>query len=157
MLPGTEKRIERKNRHLLEVGRALMFIMGVTKHFWCDVVLTAAYLINGMSLRVLNFKTPLDTLRTVYPLSKIFCSFPPPVLNCVAFFHLHSQNRGKLDPRAFRCVFLGYSPIEKGYKCYYPPTRKFFVSIDVIFFDNTVFFTKVPFQRREKLIKIHFG
>ncbi|RVW47126.1 Retrovirus-related Pol polyprotein from transposon RE1 [Vitis vinifera] len=42
---------ERKNRHLLEVARSLMFSMNVPKLFWGQAVLTAAYLINRMSSR----------------------------------------------------------------------------------------------------------
>ncbi|RVW56778.1 Retrovirus-related Pol polyprotein from transposon TNT 1-94 [Vitis vinifera] len=42
---------ERKNRHLLEVARSLMFSMNVPKLFWGQAVLTAAYLINRMPSR----------------------------------------------------------------------------------------------------------
>ena len=28
---------------------------------------------------------------------------------------------------------MGYSSTQKGYKCYHPPTKRFFDSIDVIF------------------------
>ncbi|RVW59858.1 Retrovirus-related Pol polyprotein from transposon RE1 [Vitis vinifera] len=42
---------ERKNRHLLEVARSLMFSMHVPKLFWGQAVLTAAYLINRMPSR----------------------------------------------------------------------------------------------------------
>ncbi|KAK8926084.1 hypothetical protein KSP39_PZI018064 [Platanthera zijinensis] len=52
---------ERKNRHLLEVARCLLH-MQLPKYYWGDDVLTAAYLINRMPTRVLDFKTPLTTL-----------------------------------------------------------------------------------------------
>ncbi|RVW55235.1 Retrovirus-related Pol polyprotein from transposon TNT 1-94 [Vitis vinifera] len=42
---------ERKNRHLLEVARSLMFSMNVPKLFWGQAVLTTAYLINRMPSR----------------------------------------------------------------------------------------------------------
>ncbi|RVW29262.1 Retrovirus-related Pol polyprotein from transposon TNT 1-94, partial [Vitis vinifera] len=42
---------ERKNKHLLEVARSLMFSMNVPKLFWGQAVLTAAYLINRMPSR----------------------------------------------------------------------------------------------------------
>ncbi|RVW46337.1 Retrovirus-related Pol polyprotein from transposon TNT 1-94 [Vitis vinifera] len=45
---------ERKNRHLLEVVRSLMFSMNVPKLFWGQAVLTAAYLINRMPSRSFN-------------------------------------------------------------------------------------------------------
>ena len=45
---------ERKNRHLLETTRALLFQMHVPKHFWADAVSTACFLINRMPSSVLN-------------------------------------------------------------------------------------------------------
>ena len=54
---------ERKNRHLLEVARAIMFSMHVPKYLWGDAILTACYLINRMLTRVLQYITPLACLR----------------------------------------------------------------------------------------------
>ena len=45
---------ERKNRHLLEMARALMFQMKVPKQFWADAVSTACFLINRMPIVVLK-------------------------------------------------------------------------------------------------------
>jgi transposase InsO family protein len=42
---------ERKNLHLLEVARSLLFAMNVPKSFWGDAVLTAAYLISECLLK----------------------------------------------------------------------------------------------------------
>jgi hypothetical protein len=53
---------ERKNRHLLEVARSLMFTMNVPKFLWGEAVKTAAYLINRMPSRVLRYKTPIECL-----------------------------------------------------------------------------------------------
>ena len=53
---------ERKNRHLLEVARSLLFTSNVPKCFWGDAILTACYLINRMPSRVLNYQTPLNCL-----------------------------------------------------------------------------------------------
>ena len=36
---------ERKNRHLMEVARSMMFQTNVPKRFWSDAVMTACYLI----------------------------------------------------------------------------------------------------------------
>ena len=62
---------ERKNRHLLETARALLFQMHVLKHFWVDVVSTACFLINRMSSLVLNWATPYHYLFPNDPLFPI--------------------------------------------------------------------------------------
>jgi hypothetical protein len=53
---------ERKNRHLLEVARSLMFTMNVPKFLWREAVMTATYLINRMPSRVLGMKTPYEMI-----------------------------------------------------------------------------------------------
>lgn len=84
-----------------------------------------------MPSRVLKFKTLIDVLFLSLSLS--FFVVPPLVFGCVCFIHLPISARGKLDPRGLMCIFLRYSPTQKGYRCYHPPKRKRFVSMDVTF------------------------
>jgi len=53
---------ERKNRHLLETTRALLFQMKVPKQFWADAVSTACFLINRMPSTVLAGNVPYSVL-----------------------------------------------------------------------------------------------
>lgn len=66
------------------------------------------------------------------------------MFGCVCFVHLQPRTRGKLNPKAVRCVFLSYSITQKGYKCYDPHTRKVYVSMDVNLFESEFFFTSSP-------------
>ena len=59
---------KRKNRHLLEIARTLLFQMNVPKHFWANVVSTACFLINRMPSSVLNWATPYHQLFLNDPL-----------------------------------------------------------------------------------------
>ncbi|CAH9105932.1 unnamed protein product, partial [Cuscuta epithymum] len=137
---------ERKNRHLLEVTRALMFSMNVQKRFWGEALLHAAYLINRMPSKILGYQTPLKTLQTFFPHNKIFTELPHKVFGCISFVHNHAINRSKLDPRAIKCIFLGVSNTQKGYKCFDVSSGKMFVSMDVTFFENQPFFNKTSLQ-----------
>ncbi|KAI5312619.1 hypothetical protein L3X38_041792 [Prunus dulcis] len=86
-------------------------------------VLAATYLINHTPSRVLDFKTPLDVLCPhTSPVS--VSRLPPKVFGCDAYVHVYFHQRSKLDPCTLRCVFIGYSTTQKGYKCYQPPTQK---------------------------------
>ena len=137
---------ERKNRHLLEVARSLMFSTQVPKHHWGDAILTATYLINRMPSRILNHQTPCQILLKTFPNTHIISNLPLKIFGCSAFVHIYPQNRGKLDPRAIKCIFLGYSPHQKGYKCYSPVTRRYYHTMDVTFFENHPYYTKSDIQ-----------
>lgn len=137
---------ERKNRHLLEVTRSLMLAANVPSQYWGDAVLSATYLINRMPSKVLKFNTPYHTLQSSYPNTHLFTSIPLKIFGSTAFVHNHQPNRSKLDPKSVKCIFLGYSPHQKGYKCYSPSTRKFYYSMDVTFFENQPYYPKVAIQ-----------
>ena len=104
---------ERKNRHLLEVVRALMFTMNVPKYLWGDAILAATYLINRLPSRPINFETPLFVLTKSYSQVSTSNALPLKTFGCTTFVHIHDHNRNKHDPRALKIVFIGYSPTQK--------------------------------------------
>lgn len=141
---------KRKNRHLLEVSRALMFTMNIPKYLWGDTVLTSSYLINRLPSRPLKFNTPLSVLTKHNPQVFKPHDIPLKTFGCTAFVHLHNQVQSKLDPRAVKTVFVGYSPTKKGHRCYCPLTRKVYASYDVIFFEDTPYFSSASIQEENK-------
>jgi hypothetical protein len=86
---------------------------------------------------VLNQESPFSIL---YSECAPF-SLTPCVFGCVAFLHVLDPGRDKLSPRARKCIFLGYSRTQKGYRCYSPESCRYFVSADVTFFESTSFFS----------------
>ncbi|EOY17116.1 Cysteine-rich RLK (RECEPTOR-like protein kinase) 8 [Theobroma cacao] len=137
---------ERKNRHLLETARALMFTTHVPKHFWGEAVLTASYLINRLPSRVLRFKTLLSILLETYPQTRLYTFLSPKVFGCTSFVHNTSPTREKLYPKAIKCIFVGYSPSQKRYKRYCPTTKKMFVSLGVSFLEDQPFYPNPTLQ-----------
>jgi len=65
---------------------------------------------------------------------------PPKVFGCTCFVRDHRPSVGKLDPRAIKCIFVGYSLGQKGYKCWSPSERCLFVSMDVTFRESVPFY-----------------
>ncbi|RVW83021.1 Retrovirus-related Pol polyprotein from transposon RE1 [Vitis vinifera] len=47
----------------------------------------------------------------------------------------------KLSTKATKCIFLGYSRLQKGYRCYSSETHRYFLSVDVTFFKDSPFFS----------------
>ncbi|KAK8962854.1 hypothetical protein KSP40_PGU018853 [Platanthera guangdongensis] len=128
---------ERKNRHLLDVARSLMLQMHVPKPYWNFAVSTACFLINRLPSSILNYATPFSILfpsATAFPL-------PPRVFGSLCYVHRLGPSSDKLDPRAAKHIFVGYSRTQKGYVCYSPATRKISVSADVIFREDQPFFS----------------
>jgi len=128
---------ERKNRHLLEVARSIMFQMNVPKYLWSEAVLTAVYLINRMPSRILGMKSPVELL-----MGRQEFKVPPKVFGCVCFVRDHRPSVGKLDPQAVKCIFVGYSSTQKGYKCWDPIGKRLFVSMDVTFRESEPYYTQ---------------
>ncbi|GMP35916.1 hypothetical protein CsSME_00008192 [Camellia sinensis var. sinensis] len=122
------------------MARCMCFFMNVPRPYWGDAVLTTAHLINRLPTQVLDKQAPLHVLLG----SQSLFSIPPKIFGCVCFVHNHSPSRGKLDPRSLKCVFLGYSPTQKGYKCYHHSSRKWFVSMDITCFESQSYFLSSP-------------
>jgi hypothetical protein len=130
---------ERKNRHILETARALLINAHAPSRYWTDAVTTAVHLLNRLPSKVLGFQTPLQALAKHTPLPSVLM-LPPRVFGCVAYVHLHKNQRTKLDPCARRCLFLGYAFHQKGYRCYDPASNRIYISMDVTFMETESFF-----------------
>ena len=129
---------ERKNQHILETARALLIGSKTPGRHWDDVVVTAVYLMNRMPFKVLDFKTPLQVLSQHVTLPSLLL-IKQRVFRCVAFVHLHKNQRTKLEPCALRCIFLGYGTNKKGYNCYDPNKKRVYVTMDVTFVESDNF------------------
>ena len=128
---------ECKDRHLIETTRTLLLHYHVPFHFWGDVVLTTCYLINRMPSFVLHDQIPHSLLFPDQPLYFL----PPRVFGCTCFVHILTPRQDKLSAKATKCIFLGYSRLQKGYHCYSPQTHRYFISADVTFFEDSPFFS----------------
>lgn len=91
---------ERKNRHILETARALLFGAHVPTWHWPDVVSIAVHLVNCLFSKILNFQTPLQSLSASVSLLTALM-LPPRIFGCVAYVHLPKNKDNKLDPCAF--------------------------------------------------------
>ncbi|WKA11799.1 hypothetical protein VitviT2T_029262 [Vitis vinifera] len=99
-----------------------------------------------MPSRVLKFDTPCQTLSKNFPLNRIIADIPLKVFGCSAYVHLPPHHQSKHDPKSVKCIFIGYSSYQKGYKCYCPSTRKTYNTMDMTFLENVPFYTKTHIQ-----------
>ncbi|RDX80698.1 Copia protein, partial [Mucuna pruriens] len=96
---------ERKNRHLVETARTLLFSTNVLTNNWGKAVLTTCFLINRMSYAFLENQIPHSIL---FPKDKIY-HVPPKVFGCVVINSLQEQsNVCFLDIHVFK---KGTNPI----------------------------------------------
>ena len=128
---------ERKHHQVIDITRTLLIKMHVPSYLWSDALMTATYLQNQLPSAPLGGAIPLHRLL---PTSSFFF-LPPRVFECVAFVQDHSPSLFKLAPRALKGVFVGYSRTQKGYRVYFPDTRRYMTSADVTFHDDSSFFS----------------
>ena len=88
-----------------------------------------------MPSSVLNWATPYHQLFPNNPLFPI----DPKVFRCTCFVRDVHLQVSKLDPKSLKYIFVGYSRVQKGHRCYYPTLQRYFVSTDVAFFKTTPF------------------
>ena len=90
-----------------------------------------------MPSSILHDQIPHSFLFPTQPLYFL----PPRVFGCTCFVHTLTPGQDKLSAKATKCIFLGYSRLQKGYRCYSPDTHRYFLSADVTFFEDSPFFS----------------
>jgi len=129
--PSQNEIAERKHRHVTETGLTLMFHVCVPLPLWVEAFSTAVYLINRLPSQTLAGKTPYELLFGKYPDYTMLCTF-----GCLCFPYLLDYAPNKLSSKSAPCVFLGYSPLHKGFRYFDCKTKRLYVSHHVQFYET---------------------
>ena len=119
---------ERLNRTLVEMVRSMLADSQLPKSFWAEALATATYLRNRSPTIAVKGKTPYEAICGEKPKVRHLRVF-----GCTAYSHIPKDERQKLDAKARKCIFLGYSSNRKGYRLYDQSSRKVIHSRDVKF------------------------
>lgn len=129
---------ERRHRHIVETGRALLHHSNLPPQFWSFAFQTAVYLINRLPTPNLNMQSPFQLLFKNTPNYHHLHAF-----GCLCFPWLKPYTTNKLQPRSHPCIFLGYSNSQYAYICLEPKTNKLYVSRHVTFVENQFPYTNL--------------
>lgn len=119
--------IERKHRHITDMGLSMLAAASLPVKFWVEAFITATHIINVLPSIVLKGQTPYELLLKTKPDYTKFRSF-----GCACYPLMRPYNKHKLDFRSACCLFLGYSLHNKGYICL-SSSGKTFISRHVVF------------------------
>lgn len=117
---------ERKNRTLIEKAKSMLSASKLPNVFWAEAVLTAAYISNLSPTYAVAYKNPHEAWFGTKPSVNHLRVF-----GCVAYTQIPAQKLQKLDKKAEKGVFVGYSQEAKAYRIYIPTSRKIVISRDV--------------------------
>lgn len=102
---------------------------------WCSFN-NILYLISRTPTKILDYKSPFEVLFGLAPDYSFLKTFGVVCYPCLS----HSR-ADKLSPKSVRCIFIGYSILHKGYKCYNPTTKKLHISRNIMFDESQFYFT----------------
>ena len=145
---------ERKIGDIMDKFRTLTEQSQLPKTLWSLSVMTYVHLINRLPTNTVKMKSPIEVLEQLFPKARLNNNLTPRVFGCVSYVHLHGPSVDKFSVNALKCVFIGYSNTQKGYKCYYPPTRKIVITKDVTFDENRFYYqSNTELQEEQEVIR----
>lgn len=125
--------VERRHRHIVETGKALLHHAKLPPTFWSFAFQTSVYLINRLPTPVLQFLCPFEALFRCRPNYSKLRTF-----GCICYPWLRPYTVSKLEPASRPCIFVGYSLTQSAYKCFDPTTGKVLISRHVRFLEQAV-------------------
>ncbi|KAK1631565.1 hypothetical protein QYE76_005880 [Lolium multiflorum] len=146
--PGTPQRngvSERRNRTLLDMVRSMMSLTDLPLSFWSYALETAAFTLNRAPSKSVE-TTPYELWFNKKPKLSFL-----KVWGCEAY--VKKLQPDKLEPKAEKCVFIGYPKETIGYTFYHRSEGKIFVAKNGTFLEKE-FLTKEVTGRKVELDEI---
>jgi hypothetical protein len=103
----------------------------MSRRFWAEAASNVCYLINRSPSISLDKKTSIEVWsETLADYSQMR------VFGCTAYAHVDNE---MLEPKAVKCIFLGYGSEVKAYKLWNPETKRILMSRNVVFNEAIMF------------------
>uniref|UniRef100_A0AAV1UDV4 Integrase catalytic domain-containing protein n=1 Tax=Peronospora matthiolae TaxID=2874970 RepID=A0AAV1UDV4_9STRA len=102
---------EHMNRTIMEKARSMLYYKGIDMQWWAEAVSTAVYLINRSTNSANSDVTPFEVGFKMKPSIEHLRVF-----GSQGYTHIDDAKRTKLEPKSYRCMFLGYAENTKGYR-----------------------------------------
>ena len=122
------RKAERMIRMTNDVVRTLLIQASLPPRFCAESLHTATYLLNHLPSTASPAPTPHHALFGTPPRYDHVRVF-----GCACYPNTSATASHKLAPRSTRCVFLGYSPDHKGYRCFDLTSCRVLISRHVVF------------------------
>lgn len=119
--------VERKNRVIQEMARAMLHNKDVARNLWGEAVNTACHTVNKVYFRPGTKKTPYKLWKGRKPNVKYFKIF-----GSTCFILKDRENVGKFDSQSDEGIFLGYSSTSKAYRVYNKRNIKIIETVNVV-------------------------
>ena len=99
----------------MEMARCMVKSLALPHSFWLEAVMCTAYVLNRSPTKALQSITPYEAWHGRKPSVAHLRVF-----GSQAYALVHVQHRRKLDDKAMKCIFVGYSSKSKVYRLYHP-------------------------------------
>jgi hypothetical protein len=103
-------RAERTIRTTTNMIRCLLFQATLPASYWAEALHTATHLLNRLLSKAVSHPTPHFALYDTTPSYDHLRMF-----GCACYLNTSATTPHKLSSRSTRCLFLSYSPDQKGY------------------------------------------
>ncbi|KAF0712542.1 hypothetical protein As57867_004782, partial [Aphanomyces stellatus] len=103
--------VEKSNYTVMNKVRCVLQASGMDNQYWGEALNYVVYTENQSPTKALDGKTPFEALYGRKPNIDHLRPF-----GCSAFAFVDKAKRAKLDPRATKCVFVGYASQHKSYR-----------------------------------------
>ena len=119
--------VERKNRVIQEMARAMLHNKDVARNLWGEAVNTTCHTVNRVYFKPNTKKTPYELWKGRKLDVKHFRIF-----GSTCFILKDRENVGKFDSWSDEGIFLGYSSTSKAYRVYNKRTMKVMETVNVV-------------------------